>query len=1276
MNRPAHAWLEDANGQKVSENWHYYDGHSNYTDAPTLGNLTKEESWLDTGGNPSALYTYDNYGNVLTASDARGNTTTTIYEDTYHTFPKTITNTLGHTIQYTYAPKTGQILSTTDPNGQTTRNEYDVLGRLIKVFGPNDDAAHPGVWYEYDLASRPLKITTYARSEYNTNDSNKIQISYAFYDGLGRLIQTKSQAEDSTEQIVSNVVTFNSQGKVKEKYLPYYITAGTQTEAAAYSSPNYSGAKVSFLYDSLGRLIQTTTLNESGQPIHSTVTYERWTKTAIDANGSKTKYTSDAYGQLIKVEEINGPDIYTTRYAYDTQGSLISTLDDQGNAATISYDSLGRKIAMDDPDMGQWSYEYDANGNLIKQTDAKGQVLDFQYDSLNRLTCKLANSQIIVSYFYDQAAKPNCIGRLSKVVDLSGETEFFYDSLGREIKTEKTINNKLYTVNRSYDALDRLISVTYPNGKTAQYTYNSQGGIETVTTPDGSINNIDYTESDQIKLIQYSNGTQTQYAYNSNTLRLSRLQTSSSSVLQDLAYSFDNIGNVSTITDNSAQGTNTQSFQYDDLNRLVGATGQAYGSIQYAYDSLGNLVYKGALGMAYGQGAGPHAVTELTNSQTGKLTKLTYDANGNMLTKGRTQYNYDSENRLTQVETSSYGQATTITIPLSLGWNLLAIPLELSDYSIVNVLSSIAGKYDQLTRYNSATDEFESFVNDPKFNQFDTFSFGEGYLIHISQDCTLTIIGQLTNPPARGLEVGWNLIASPALEAEISTSTALNNLIQGVDYEKVAEYNGSGYTYNPTTMQPGKAYYIYALRGCVWQIPQPADEITTFAYDGDGGRVEKTVYGLGSIVDRKTIYIGSLYEEDSDGNQKCHIFLGSNRAFTITHDSILNTHNTHYYHSDHLGSSNVISDNQGNQAQLLEYRPFGLTNRQEGGYNTNYRFTGKEFDSSVALSYYGARYYDPELGRFTQPDSIVQQPSNPQTLNRYSYCNNNPVNYVDPTGQFWGAVFAVLAKVIFGAAIGATIGTAVSAATGGDIGKGAATGAISGAFFGFVGSLSYASNAFNQGLAHVWAGSASGAINSTITDQNSGISALIGGASASVAFGIGQVLPNFKGKFAFFGNLARQATIGSLVGGAVSAATGGKFSEGAKQGALTAGIGYSANCASVLILKAMLEATIVVIGGYIAWKSGQDAAKAAKDGLAVSFPWVKHGAELTDSKVYQAKSRDPLWKAPGNPGWDGWDWSFDKGQKHFKPPDNLKDKIIYGLAQVMRTLQKILNPGQ
>ncbi|MEW6715768.1 MAG: RHS repeat-associated core domain-containing protein, partial [Nitrospirota bacterium] len=77
------------------------------------------------------------------------------------------------------------------------------------------------------------------------------------------------------------------------------------------------------------------------------------------------------------------------------------------------------------------------------------------------------------------------------------------------------------------------------------------------------------------------------------------------------------------------------------------------------------------------------------------------------------------------------------------------------------------------------------------------------------------------------------------------------------------------------------------------------------------------------------------------------------------------------------------------------------------------KFTGQEEDAETGLYYYGARYYDPVLGRFVSADSIVQDPFEPQTLNRYSYVINNPLKYVDPNGHFF--LELLIASMVIGA---------------------------------------------------------------------------------------------------------------------------------------------------------------------------------------------------------------------------------------------------------------------
>ena len=117
----------------------------------------------------------------------------------------------------------------------------------------------------------------------------------------------------------------------------------------------------------------------------------------------------------------------------------------------------------------------------------------------------------------------------------------------------------------------------------------------------------------------------------------------------------------------------------------------------------------------------------------------------------------------------------------------------------------------------------------------------------------------------------------------------------------------------------------------------------------------------------------------------------------------ISTEGTFYFHKDHLGSSTVMTDFYGvGTAEATDYMPFGSMRDHTGIDVSAYKFTDQELDAETGLYNYGARLYDPVIGRFICADIIIPDLYNPQSLNRYSYCLNNPLIYVDPNGQNYG----------------------------------------------------------------------------------------------------------------------------------------------------------------------------------------------------------------------------------------------------------------------------------
>src|SRR5574340_768412 len=109
-----------------------------------------------------------------------------------------------------------------------------------------------------------------------------------------------------------------------------------------------------------------------------------------------------------------------------------------------------------------------------------------------------------------------------------------------------------------------------------------------------------------------------------------------------------------------------------------------------------------------------------------------------------------------------------------------------------------------------------------------------------------------------------------------------------------------------------------------------------------------------------------------------------------------------------LGSTSGTVDANGSPVSTLLYTAFGETRLANGATNTDYRYTGQREEAELGLYFYNARWYDPSLGRFVQPDSLVPNPGNPLDWDRYAYVRNNPVNLIDPNGHNPIAVFFAL----------------------------------------------------------------------------------------------------------------------------------------------------------------------------------------------------------------------------------------------------------------------------
>ena len=207
---------------------------------------------------------------------------------------------------------------------------------------------------------------------------------------------------------------------------------------------------------------------------------------------------------------------------------------------------------------------------------------------------------------------------------------------------------------------------------------------------------------------------------------------------------------------------------------------------------------------------------------------------------------------------------------------------------------------------------------------------------------------------------------------------------------------GNTYSYdqngNQTSRKVGGITYtlIYDAENRLVQIKRGSNIQATYTYDGDGNRV-KTVVGSTT-----TTYIGNYLERECINTTcalKSYYYAAGQRVALRKGDGTL-----YFLLTDHLGSTAITATSSGGRDAELRYYPWGGTRYTYGTTPTSYRYTGQR-EAEVGLYYYGARFYDPYLNRWIQPDSIIPDQYNPMDWDRFNYVRNNPLVYIDSSGH-------------------------------------------------------------------------------------------------------------------------------------------------------------------------------------------------------------------------------------------------------------------------------------
>jgi RHS repeat-associated protein len=203
----------------------------------------------------------------------------------------------------------------------------------------------------------------------------------------------------------------------------------------------------------------------------------------------------------------------------------------------------------------------------------------------------------------------------------------------------------------------------------------------------------------------------------------------------------------------------------------------------------------------------------------------------------------------------------------------------------------------------------------------------------------------------------------------------------------------TGYQYDLAgnmTAEPGKTYQYDAENRMV-SINNGCPSTLCYTYDANGRRVRKIasgttteyIYGAGGVVAEK---VGTTWTVG-------YVYLNGQLLAQYKNGT------TRFAHKDHLGSTRLLTKPDGtyDAADVYDYLPFGESVGSSGT-TTTHKFTGKERDTESGLDNFGARYFGSTLGRFMSADPLGGHMEDPQTLNRYTYVRNNPLNLTDPTG--------------------------------------------------------------------------------------------------------------------------------------------------------------------------------------------------------------------------------------------------------------------------------------
>ena len=704
------------------------------------------------------------------------------------------------------------------------------------------------------------------------------------------------------------------------------------------------------------------------------------------------------------------------------------------------------------------SYTYDDKGNPVSAKEG-GAKTSCEYQSGTSILTKYTASTGVTSSFTYAPTTHN----LNTVTSAGVTTTNTYNSAGLLTQSVSTGGVQKQKTSAAYDSYGQKTSSTDVNNTTTSYDRSYYTGHHISGITEGSLKQQRFTYLTNERLsITSMDGLAAQH-YNYSTGQLSALARKSrvgtgAFTWQSYHFAYDPFGNMTQISvsgaDNNAASTPSSAimlaeYQYEsgvNNGRLQKMTFGNDQTVQYSYDKFDRTTKEQYNNVTYEYAYDASGQLAKQTSTAGEEYNYEYDSLGRLIRSNeyndgtfeqRTEHIYDASNRLTKqswynvggTTTMSYAYSTTTGLLSSLNANLVGTSIPVAyTYQGANQLRSKAIGSVMTKAYNFGTSSgyrtaLPNFVNyrDPDGNLIygDYCLYdGNGRIVSIADSGNTSSVratygydeqGQLTSATVGGTSYTYTYDTAGNIQSKKVGSTTTNYYTYGNSAwrDLLTAYNGGSITYsggNPTKYYNGSTFTW--TQGRKLATAKVGNTNISYTYDMAGVRSSKTV---GSTTYKYTTLSGLVTRQTGGNATIDFVYDESNQPLAMKYNG-----KVYYYVLNAQGDVVRIVDGSRNVVASYSYDPWGKLLSSSGTLaNVNpLRYRGYYYDSETGFYYLQSRYYDPAIGRFINADSYASTDMvGLLSTNMFSYCENNPVMRVDPTGKFWDILDCFMAAL-------------------------------------------------------------------------------------------------------------------------------------------------------------------------------------------------------------------------------------------------------------------------